>query len=88
MPPTQWGCHVCSRFQRYSSYKYFSTRFDNQLSVLFFFVYEGERAMVADNNLLDEFSVRRIPTARCGVPDLKVVFEVDVDGILKCHPKT
>ena len=60
----------------------FTTRFDNQITVLFP-IYEGERAMVADNNLLSKFSVRGIPAARCGVPDLKVVFEVDVDGILK-----
>ena len=37
----------------------FTTRFDNQITVLFP-VYEGERAMVADNNLLGKFELRGI----------------------------
>ena len=60
----------------------FTTRFDNQITVLFP-VYEGERAMVADNNLLGKFELRGIQAARAGEPKLKVMFEVDVDGILK-----
>jgi L1 cell adhesion molecule like protein len=61
---------------------YFSTVFDNQLDVSFE-VYEGERAMVVDNNLLGQFYLCGIPAGRCGVPQLKVVFDLDVDGILK-----
>jgi L1 cell adhesion molecule like protein len=60
----------------------YTTTRDNQI-VVPFTVYEGERAMVVDNNLLGQFNLTGIPAARCGVPSLKVVFEVDADGILK-----
>lgn len=65
--------------QREDSY---TTECDNQTEIDFA-VYEGERAMVADNNLLGEFQLSGIPAARCGVPSIKAVFEVDADGILK-----
>lgn len=60
----------------------YTTARDNQVQASFA-VYEGERAMVADNNLLGEFQLSGIPAARCGVPSLAVVFELDADGILK-----
>eukprot|EP00253_Pinus_taeda_P020953 PITA_20953 len=60
----------------------YTTAFDNQTEVLFL-VYEGERAMAADNNLLGKFQLKGIPAARCGVPILQVVFDVDADGILQ-----
>jgi L1 cell adhesion molecule like protein len=65
--------------QREASY---TTVLDNQIEVALD-VYEGERAMVVDNNLLGKFNLSGISAARCGVPSLKVVFEVDADGILK-----
>lgn len=60
----------------------FTTVFDYQTTVSFS-VYEGERVMTADNNLLGEFELAGIQAARCGLPQLKAVFEVDADGILK-----
>lgn len=45
-------------------------------------VYEGERAMCQDNNLLGEFSLAGLPRMKAGTPRIEVVFSIDVDGIL------
>jgi heat shock 70kDa protein 1/2/6/8 len=45
-------------------------------------VYEGERAMTKDNNLLGKFELSGIPPAPRGVPQIEVTFEVDANGIL------
>ncbi|KAH9299465.1 hypothetical protein KI387_031147, partial [Taxus chinensis] len=59
-----------------------TTRFDNQTSVSFP-VHEGERSLVADNNLLGKFVLSGIPPAKAKVPKITVCFELDMDGILK-----
>jgi heat shock protein 1/8 len=59
----------------------YTTRYDNQTSVLFP-VYEGERARTVDNNWLGEFRLSPIPAAPMGVADIKVCFEIDANGIL------
>lgn len=46
-------------------------------------VYEGERALTKDNNLLGKFELRGIPPARRGVPQIEVTFGLDANGILK-----
>ena len=46
-------------------------------------VYEGERAMAKDNNLLGKFELTGIPPAPRGVPQIEVTFALDANGILK-----
>jgi len=60
----------------------FTTVADNQQTVQFP-VFQGERANCEDNTSLGEFTLAPIPPMKAGEAVLEVVFEVDVNGILK-----
>ena len=60
----------------------FTTAEDNQTAVDIV-VLQGEREMARDNRVLGRFRLEGIPPAPRGVPQIKVTFDIDANGILK-----
>jgi molecular chaperone DnaK len=64
----------------------FSTAEDAQNAVTIR-VFQGEREMAADNKLLGQFDLVGIPPAPRGVPQIKVTFNIDANGIVHVSAK-
>ena len=64
----------------------FSTAADNQTSVEIH-ILQGERTMAADNKTLGRFILDGIPPSPRGIPQVEVIFDIDVNGILNVSAK-
>jgi molecular chaperone DnaK len=61
--------------------KIFTTAADNQTSVQIR-VFQGEREIAEENELLGEFQLTGIPPAPAGTPQIEVSFNIDENGIV------
>ena len=64
----------------------FSTAEDNQNAVTIR-VFQGEREMATDNNLLGQFNLENIAPAPRGMPQIEVTFDIDANGIVSVSAK-
>lgn len=64
----------------------FSTASDNQPAVSIR-VFQGEREMAENNQLIGNFELIGIPPAPRGIPQIEVTFDIDANGILNVSAK-
>lgn len=64
----------------------FSTAADNQTAVDIN-VLQGERQFAKDNKSLGQFRLDGIPSARRGIPQVEVTFDIDANGIVNVSAK-
>ena len=61
--------------------KTFSTAMDNQPACTVR-IFEGQRAMTKDNNLLGSFTLTDLPDMPRGVPQIEITLDIDANGLL------
>jgi molecular chaperone HscA len=64
----------------------YTTQKDGQ-SGMIISVYQGERDLVKDNRLLDQFILKGIPNMPAALPKVEVSFLINADGLLKVSAK-
>ncbi|MDR3224663.1 MAG: molecular chaperone DnaK [Holosporales bacterium] len=64
----------------------FSTAEDNQTAVTIS-VFQGEREIAAQNKLLGQFDLVGLPSARRGMPQIEVTFDIDANGLVNVSAK-
>jgi len=64
----------------------YSTAADNQTQVGIK-VFQGEREMAADNQMMGQFDLVGLPPAPRGVPQIEVTFDIDANGICSVNAK-
>jgi molecular chaperone DnaK len=64
----------------------FSTSIDNQ-SLVAIHVFQGERPIASDNHSLARFQLLGLPPAPRGVPQIKVTFTIDANGLVSVSGK-
>ena len=64
----------------------FSTAEDNQSAVTIR-VFQGEREMANDNNILGQFNLEEIPPSPRGLPQIEVTFDIEANGIVSVGAK-
>ncbi|WP_302083463.1 molecular chaperone DnaK [Salinibaculum rarum] len=69
-----------------SESKVFTTAEDEQRQVQIR-VFQGEREVAEENELLDEFKLRGIPPAPAGTPKIELTFQIDESGIMHVAAK-
>jgi len=70
----------CVKTQTYTTEQNYQTKVDVS-------VYEGERLKSDENNLLGEFTISGIESAKRGEPQVEVTFSIDSNGILTVEAK-
>merc|ERR1719424_2577051 len=70
----------CVKTQTYTTEANYQTKVDIS-------VYEGERLKSDENNLLGEFTISGIESAKRGEPQVEVTFSIDSNGILKVEAR-
>lgn len=48
-------------------------------------IYQGERSLVSENKSLGKITLKNIPRAKRGVPQIKVIFTADANGLLQVY---